>query len=216
MWAAPRPLTTTSKYSSWTHLSQLSLQLHLDKMHVFWTALHLLNYFLRILALCLHLKTGNLVLKTLNQKTSEEDLYELWRSESPWVTQASELAQTKFCSCQCIIKVVKDKNIGWLGKLFRSQDMNPCKRLILTEPEGTWERETDRQRLSVRWSDSTEQDIPGWVTKCIERTVSQQYDITGICKIASFFHSIILSMNPAHMATSTSKHDQQCIQHNKV
>jgi len=45
---------------------------------------------------------GNLVLKMLNQQTSEEDLYELWWSESPWVTRASEWAQTKFYSCQCI------------------------------------------------------------------------------------------------------------------
>jgi len=40
-----------------------------------------------------------------------------------------------------------------MGKLFRSQNMNACRRLILTEPEGTKERD----RLSLRWSDSTEQ-----------------------------------------------------------
>jgi hypothetical protein len=34
-----------------------------------------------------------------------------------------------------IVKVVKAGRLRWLGHLFRSEDMNPCRKLTFTKPE---------------------------------------------------------------------------------
>jgi hypothetical protein len=51
-------------------------------------------------------------------------------------------------------KVVKAGRLRWLVHLFRLEDMNPCKKSTFTKPENI-----TRGRPSVRWLDSTEQDL---------------------------------------------------------
>jgi hypothetical protein len=36
-----------------------------------------------------------------------------------------------------IVKVVKAGRLKWLGHLFTSEDMNPCRKLTFTKPENT-------------------------------------------------------------------------------
>jgi hypothetical protein len=37
-----------------------------------------------------------------------------------------------------IVKVVKIGRLKWMGQLVRMQEMDPCRKLALLEPEGTW------------------------------------------------------------------------------
>jgi hypothetical protein len=64
----------------------------------------------------------------------------------------------------------KSRRIRWLGHLFRSEDMNPCRKLTFTKA-GNIRR---RGIPSIRWLDSIEQDLQilgtrGWKTKALYR-----------------------------------------------
>ena len=58
------------------------------------------------------------------------------------------------CNELGIIKVIKIGRLRWLGHVFRVQELDPCEKLTLIEPEGT-------QRLGkpkLRWLASVEED----------------------------------------------------------
>jgi hypothetical protein len=69
-----------------------------------------------------------------------------------------------------IVKVVKAGRLRSLGHLFRSEDMNPCRKLTFTKPENI----RRRGRPSIRWLVSIEQDLQvlgtrGWKIKALDR-----------------------------------------------
>ena len=56
---------------------------------------------------------------------------------------------------QDIVKVVKVERLGWLGYLFRMQELYPCRRLTLIKQEGT--RSVGKPTL--RWLESVEEEL---------------------------------------------------------
>jgi hypothetical protein len=54
-----------------------------------------------------------------------------------------------------IIKMVKASRLRWLGHLCRTEELNPCKKLIFSKPIGT--RKKGRQ--PVRWLDNVQKDL---------------------------------------------------------
>jgi hypothetical protein len=51
-----------------------------------------------------------------------------------------------------MVKVIKVRQLRWMGHLFRMQEQNPCRKLTLHKPEGT--RRVGKP--AIRWSDSVE------------------------------------------------------------
>jgi hypothetical protein len=51
--------------------------------------------------------------------------------------------------------VIKIGRLRWLGHLFRMQEPDPCRKLTLNKPEGTWRV----GRPSARWLESVETDL---------------------------------------------------------
>jgi hypothetical protein len=51
--------------------------------------------------------------------------------------------------------VIKIGRLRWLGHLFRMQELDPCRKLTLYKPEGSWCVGKPR----VRWLESVETDL---------------------------------------------------------
>jgi hypothetical protein len=51
--------------------------------------------------------------------------------------------------------MVKAARLRWLGHLYRTEKLNPCKRLTFSKPIGTRKKE----RPPVRWLDNIQQDL---------------------------------------------------------
>jgi hypothetical protein len=69
-----------------------------------------------------------------------------------------------------IVKVVTAGRLRWLEHLFRSEDMDPCRKLTFTKPENI----RRRGRPPIQWLDSIEQHLQvlgtrGWKTKALHR-----------------------------------------------
>jgi hypothetical protein len=52
-----------------------------------------------------------------------------------------------------IIKMVKAARLRWLGHLYMTAELNPCKKLTFSKPMGTWKK----GRPPVRWMDNVQQ-----------------------------------------------------------
>jgi hypothetical protein len=51
--------------------------------------------------------------------------------------------------------MVKAARLRWLGHLYRTEELNPCKKLTFSKPIGT----RKKGRLPVRWLDNVQQDL---------------------------------------------------------
>jgi hypothetical protein len=54
-----------------------------------------------------------------------------------------------------IIKMDKAARLRWLGYLYRTEELNPCKKLTFSKPIGT----RKKGRPPVRWMDNVQQDL---------------------------------------------------------
>jgi hypothetical protein len=54
-----------------------------------------------------------------------------------------------------IIKMVKAARLRWLGHLYRTEDLNPCRKLTFSKTMGT----RTKGRPPVRWLDNVQQDL---------------------------------------------------------
>jgi hypothetical protein len=54
-----------------------------------------------------------------------------------------------------VIKMVKAARLRWLGHLYRTEELNPCKKLTFSRPTGT----RKEGRSPVRWMDNVQQDL---------------------------------------------------------
>jgi hypothetical protein len=48
--------------------------------------------------------------------------------------------------------MVKAARLRWLGHLYRTEELNPCKKLIFSKPMGT----RKKGRPPVKWSDNVQ------------------------------------------------------------
>jgi hypothetical protein len=51
--------------------------------------------------------------------------------------------------------MVKAARLRWLGRLYRTEELNPCKKLTFSKPMGT----RKKGRPPVRWLDNVQQDL---------------------------------------------------------
>ena len=55
-----------------------------------------------------------------------------------------------------VLKVIEIERLTWLGHLFRMQEMDPCRKLILLKPECTTPTVGNHE---LRWLESVGEDL---------------------------------------------------------
>ena len=61
-----------------------------------------------------------------------------------WCVNDDGVCRTRYSSLLCmlyneldIVKVIKIRRLRWLGRLFRMQELDPCRELTVLKPEGS-------------------------------------------------------------------------------
>jgi hypothetical protein len=84
----------------------------------------------------------------------------------------------KNCTEPDNIKMVKSARLRWLGHLYRTEELNPCKKLTFSKPTGTREK----GRPPVRWLDNVQQDLQTLRVRNWKEIASDRIEWRGIVK----------------------------------
>jgi hypothetical protein len=77
-----------------------------------------------------------------------------------------------------IIKIVKAAKLRWLGQLYRTEELNPCKKLTSSKPIGR----RKKGRPPVRWLGNVQQDLQTLGVRNWKEIASDRIRWRGIVK----------------------------------
>jgi hypothetical protein len=74
--------------------------------------------------------------------------------------------------------MVKAARLRWLGHLYRTEELSPCKKLTFSKPMGKWKK----GRPPVRWLDNGQQDLQTLGVRNWKEIVSDRIRWRGVVK----------------------------------